>query len=376
MKFSLAHFTNRADPKFDWFVDSLCAQLPDDVEVDLMFIDLRLDYDKDRKDYLKKIVNDRLPYRHLPPKPNPWQGKYRKTLADFFSASNARNTAFLHAQSDYIMCVDDVSLLMPQYVKRVLRAVKHGYTVLGAYKKATKMEVKKGELISFGHENVDARWAWAEEQAKATQQHAEHWRLEKVKSPDDPSVEKHYQEAISNVSYNPNFIKAPSSILYGCSFGLTLDLALEANGFDESYDGMGFEDPDFGTRIFRLNNDMYYDRDLLTIESEEGHNQPESNVLRRLKLAPNGEVLDWYMLNRLNDETERTLPLAKWTNLRKMRKEKTYDLITHPNSDWVDGQPYEQMTTLDRANDQLIAEKILRSGEKDSVQWEHHKDLQ
>ena len=56
MKFSLAHFTNRADPKFDWFVDSLCAQLPDDVELDLMFIDLRLDYDKDRKDYLKKIV--------------------------------------------------------------------------------------------------------------------------------------------------------------------------------------------------------------------------------------------------------------------------------------------------------------------------------
>ena len=375
MKFSIAHFTNRADPKFDWFVDSLCAQLPDDVEVDLMFIDLRLDYDKERKDYLKKIVNDRLAYRHLPPKPNPWQGKYRKTLADFFCASNARNTAFLHAQSDYIMCVDDVSILMPGYVKRVLRAVKHGYTVLGAYKKATKMEVKNGELLSFGNESVDSRWAWAEQQAKATQLHAETWRKEKVKYPDDAGIDKIYKDAMKQVILDSNFVKAPSSILYGCSFGLPLDLALEVNGFDESYDGMGFEDPDFGTRVFRLNDEMYYDRGLLTIESEEGHNQPESNVMRRLKLAENGEVLDWYMLNRLNADTERTLPLANWTNLKNMREKKTFELITHPMTDWVDNQPYEEMTTIERAGDQLIAEKILRSGEKDSAQWEHHKNL-
>ena len=84
MKLSLAYFTNRGDPRFEWFVDSLYNQIPDGVEIDLIFIDLRLDYDSSRRDYLARIVDGRMPYRHLPPKPNPLQGKHRKTLADFF----------------------------------------------------------------------------------------------------------------------------------------------------------------------------------------------------------------------------------------------------------------------------------------------------
>ena len=330
MKFTIAYFTNRLLPKFDWFIDSLIPQIPQGVEIDLIFIDLQVDYQgQNRIDELKAIVNDRIPYRHIGPKPCVWQGKYRKTLADFFAASNARNTAFIHAESDYVLCVDDLSILMPGYIANAIHAVENKYLVLGAYKKAHNMVVENGQLISASKYDVDSRWS---------------------------------------IGSDTGIMPAPNNVLYGCSFGLPLETALQVNGFDEAYDGMGFEDCDFGIRCSRTGIKMFYNRNMLTIESNELHNQPESNCLRRLKIAKNGEALDWFMINSLSRESSRTMTMNS-PIIRALRNDKglVYNL---PDVDWVDGNPFDQMTNLDRAGNQIVAENVLKSDGK-SVYWEH-----
>jgi len=107
---------------------------------------------------------------------------------------------------------------------------------------------------------------------------------------------------------------------------------------------------------------------MLTVESNELHNQPGSNCLRRLKLANNGEALDWFMINKLSRETNRILTVNS-PMIRALRNDKglVYNI---PDVDWVDGKPFDQMTNLDRAGSQIVAENTLKSNGS-SVYWEH-----
>jgi len=156
MNITISFLTNREDPAFQWFADSLANQIPSGVFVEVLVIDLLSDYEPDsRSAYFHGCVKDRFSMKVIPPKPCAWQGKHRKTNEDMFAAANARNTAFIHATSDYIFCVDDLTVLSPQWLSNAIHAAQEGYVMCGAYKKLKQMVVKDGTIISHGEEILD-----------------------------------------------------------------------------------------------------------------------------------------------------------------------------------------------------------------------------
>lgn len=306
---TIAYFTNRIEPKFEWFCDSICKQSkPITSEIQFLFIDLQLDYmGEERRDKLSDAVKGRFAYRHIAPKPCSWQGKHRKTKCDFFSASNTRNTAFIECKTTHIACVDDLSIVSPEWLNQVMHAVEHDYVMCGSYKKMDKMEVVDGELISHGSEYVDSRWDFGSD---------------------------------------TGIIPCSGDLLYGCSFALPMDGAIRVNGFDEMCDGGGAEDYDFGIRLQRAGYKFYYNRNALSIESNELHSQPPMMV-RRKKVCKNGEESDWFMLNELKRQPNRFNTLAQHTNIENIRNSINdgyeYPLDTLPTTDWCDDQPLSEM---------------------------------
>jgi hypothetical protein len=145
--------------------------------------------------------------------------------------------------------------------------------------------------------------------------------------------------------------------MFGCSFGLPLEAALEVDGNDAAHHGQGAEDTDLGIRLERAGWPVFYNRNLLTIESEELHHggsklPMERKLVRRdlLPKAYDSYVIaredekyysDHVVLNRLNNETDRILPLIG-EGLREQREyyQRT-GLVRLPlpgQVDWRDGK--------------------------------------
>ena len=61
--------------------------------------------------------------------------------------------------------------------------------------------------------------------------------------------------------------------LYGCSLAVPVEALLSINGFDETCDGMGFEDCLAGIMLAKKGYSFVYNRKMLTFESEELHHQ-------------------------------------------------------------------------------------------------------
>lgn len=248
MNFSLVYLTNREQPQFQWFVDSLCRQCADGNFPQVIFIDSCLwgtDY-KERVEALQIIVAGRFSYQHHPPKPCAWQGPHRLTKRDYFAAANARNTGLCYASKDYIIYADDLSVLCPGWIDNARHAAEKGYVVQGAYRKVKNLVVEAGEIKSWepilneeGKDmGVDCRWASGSDTGIA------------------PSHPGH---------------------LYGCSFGVPVEAMLEVNGQDEICDGMGYEDTGFGYMLKNIGygERMFYNRNMLTLEDGPLHFQGE-----------------------------------------------------------------------------------------------------
>lgn len=343
MKISIAYFTSRIDPHFDWFCDSLCRQLSSE---ELAFIqviavdrhlwaltpeagntywrrgDLILLTDptwhvESRREKFAHAVKGRFDFIHLPVKPCVWQGPFRCTAKDWFSAASARNTAILAAKHDYFVGVDDLTVLMPGWANQVRHASSSGYCVCGAYWKQQNIVVGDGEVKSFTEysNGRDSRWGRGSD---------------------------------------AGIVRWHGSGLFGCSFGMPLQLLLQVNGYDEYCDGAGAEDYDLGIRAERNGAEFWYNRNMLTFESEEGHHT-EPSLPRKAKrvaaerLPPGYEgnpMSDHVMLNRVLREN-RTTTLGQWTDLVKAREEfqasQRVLIPTEPTTDWRDGQPLEEM---------------------------------
>lgn len=306
---TIAYFTNRLEPKFEWFCDSICKQTRGISGIDFLFVDLQLDYmGEERKQKLKDAVKGRFPFRHIPPKPCSWQGKHRKTKYDYFAASNTRNTAFIEAKTSHVACIDDLSIVSTNWLDQVMHAVQHEYVMCGSYKKMDEMEVENGVLLSHGKEYVDSRWQFGSDGIKP----------------------------------------CSGDLLYGCSFVVPMAGVLLVNGFDEMCDGGGAEDYDFGIRLSRAGYKFYYNRNALSIESNELHNQPP-NLYRRKKICSTGEESDWFMLNELGRQPDRYKTLANWTDISKAKFDKSYK-ATLPTHDWCDNQPLCEMNGAEGTN--------------------------
>lgn len=314
---TLAYVTAKADPLFNLFIESITPQLErfPHINYDIVVVDLALESYDYRRSVLRDAVGGRFEYRHVSPKASPWQGRHRVTQTDFFCASNARNTALIYAKGSHIACIDDASVLGPQWLEYVVRSMEEEKIFLGSYKKveAPRLQLNKGGIIpdTYKLEELDTRW---------------HLGTKDV-------------------------VTVVGSCFFGASFAMPLEKALEVNGFDEYCDGVGGEDYDFGIRLERAGHSLYYARNMTSIESSSHHQAPHTSVcVRRSKVCYNGEWIDWYLRNQLEvRDPTRILPLSnKYTNLKKMR---TYAAegraLPNPylgfKNDWADGEPLVNM---------------------------------
>lgn len=340
---TLVYVTGRRDPLLKWFVDSLCNQTDFDqrrhiqlVIVDgnvwdksvsrasvpersIRFADPKY-HDADRRVEVELIINNRFDYLHIPPLPCVYDGPFRFTSQDWFAASNSRNTAFVVTKYPFVAMCDDLSVLGPIWFPQILHAAEHRYVVAGAYLKQKKMVVEDGKLVSFEDfpGGRDSRWDQGSDEG----------------------------------------IKAFTGSMFGCSFGLPIEAALAVDGFEMATCGGGGEDYDFGIRLRRAGHGIFYNRNMLSVESEE-HHHAEDFMVRKLRerrrvIRENLPVAydsythvkdgdekymsDHVLLNRVLNEA-RIIPLLP-QNLRGLREKflatGLIDIPSGPRTDWRD----------------------------------------
>lgn len=340
MNITIAYFTARRNCRWQWFVDGLCRQAsPEDLaQMQIVFVDAHLwglaheaadlyfrrdgrfpladtaHHNWRRRDELAEIVRGRFNYLHIPPAPCAWQGPFRLTQKDWFCAANSRNTAFIVAEKPYIVCVDDLSVLGPIWLAQVRHAAASGYVVCGAYKKLLNMKVEDGQLIEWTDHpsGVDSRWGCGSD---------------------------------------TGIVPWQGSDMYGCSFGVPAHLVDAVDGNDSYGNGSGAEDYDFGIRLERAGAKFFYNRNMVTYESEEGHHE-EPSLPRDAKFVtvdrlpeslrpsyPDGLMSDHVMLqsvlreNRIRPHIPNHIARlrAQW------QRERLVQIPQRPMADWRDG---------------------------------------
>ena len=297
MALTIAYITVRKDPKIEWFIDSLNRQA-----IELGLADLYV-----------KVISPFLPYyvgppgpllvQCYPPKPSVWQGPHRLTKEDWFAASNSRNTALIVTEPGYLAYVDDLSVLMPGWLRAVLEHQNAGRFAFGAYGKSKKMVVRDGILIS--HEP-----------------HARDNRIPQVTADVTP---------------------CQGRWLYGCSLCGPVDHFLEVGGWPEICDGLGFEDCVFGHALENRGYQMVFDRRMLTIESEEDHHREPAFKRSDYGVSP-------------NDKSHAVLNIGKQSRyfenyyaggIRKMREDFAaglpFPVALNPRHDWFTGKPLQEL---------------------------------
>lgn len=315
---SIIYSTNRIEPRFEWFIQSLWVQTTPQERQDIEII--YIDYCKGQRAPIE--VNGEFKIIHAAPKPNIYQGPLRKTTGEYFSPASARNTGVLLSQGDYIVFVDDVSILMPGWWDAVKRNARRGITVTGSYQKHFEMVVEDGQLVSSRAHDMgkDSRWSMGGS---------------------DP-------------------MKLTGSILFGCSLGIPSDVIMAVNGFDEICDSIGGEDYHLGIRLNHSGVAVYYDRQMMTVESEELHNQPYL-MKREDRVLPQDQYMErlkYYGVSKRHyngnwDSSHMILDILygtkqKWTignnyNIAKDRPHKMLFPMSQDSLHWFDKKPLIEM---------------------------------
>jgi hypothetical protein len=228
---SLVYLTCREEPGFEWFVDGLARQLDAGDDVELILIDGLHDQDRGRR--FARAVAERIPFHYVAAKPSPYNGAHRLTKRDLFAAASARNTGLVHARKPYVIFVDDACVLGRRWWRAAREAAAAGRVVTGAYQKHWGMEVFQGRLLrSRACSGRDSRWS---------------------------------------LGHDRQAVRVGGGQLFGASIGAPRHLLLQLNGFDELCDSIGGEDWHLGVRLEFAGVPIYYDRRMLSVESEELH---------------------------------------------------------------------------------------------------------
>jgi len=206
MSLTIAYFTARNEPMLPWFARSLRREMRNANYNDISIIVVDFHAEREgRRLKIKQDLVDIVPHgtkiMHVEPMPCAIQGRFKKTKNEYFAAATARNTAFALCRDDFIACVDDLSILAPGWLTQVLHAQRHGYVMLGAYKKVFKLDLDENDNPVFepNPSGVDSRWTRGS---------------------------------------SAGIVDAEGSWFYGCSFALPIELALKVNGFETRCDGV------------------------------------------------------------------------------------------------------------------------------------------
>lgn len=219
---TIVFISARPDPKFEWFLHSLLAQLfDDDIAPRIIVVKPGQEDDLGESGHFSTVS----------PKPTIWQGKHRLTDHDWWAISNARNTGICLAQTEWIAFVDDRCVLGPQWLEAIKDAMVGNYMVCGSYEKRWNMRVENGVITDPGKVNsIDNRIEYCEK---------------------------------NNIS-NPS--PCAGNWTYGCGIAMPLEWALSVGGFEEAMDGIGFEDVIFGLMCQNNSLPIKYDRRMHLIE--------------------------------------------------------------------------------------------------------------
>jgi hypothetical protein len=229
---SIVYSTYRTEPAFEWFAESLAAQIGDSDDVEVIVVDGA--YSVERGERWARTVAGRVAFHHVAAKPSPYNGPFRLTRRDYFAAASARNSGLMRARRPYVFFVDDACVLMDGWWRTAREAIRSQIVVTGAYRKCWEMRVEHGVLESCRREDsgVDSRWAFGDERGP---------------------------------------VPIRGGQLFGASLGAPRELLLQLNGFDELCDSIGGEDWQLGIRIELAGEAIWYDRRMLSVESEELH---------------------------------------------------------------------------------------------------------
>lgn len=301
---TIVYTTNRKDNKFDWFADSLCNQ----IETGDIIRVIRVDLHAERLSREVKFNGvSGIEFITTPPKPNVWNGKYRLTSQDYFAAASARNTGLCLAPDGQICYVDDLSVLLPTWLKSVRESMFGNYAVFGAYKKVKDLVVEKGIVKSFSefHQGIDSRW-------------------------------NQVRQDLTSVG---------GSWLFGCSVSMPVNSLLDVNGWDEACDSCGSEDYCTGIRIGNLNKYSFiYDRRMLTYESEEMHGV--ESPMKRIDKGKSPNDKSHSLLRRAESSSFSPNYFGEG-GIRALRDKilvgEDFPITQIPEHDFWDGQPLREM---------------------------------
>jgi hypothetical protein len=241
-KFTISYITNRIEPKIEWFFSSLASQGGAGIPVNV--VDFHAD-NPERRACIANLasISGITINRHITPMPCVWQGKHRLTKDNYFAAANASNTAIAICPTDWVVFVDDLSVLMPGWLDCVREAVTRSEITCGSYRKVLKLEVVNGIVASCERHSLG---------------------------------EDHRAVCIGWGKLTP----CTGQWFFGCSFVAPIEAMLTINGFDTDTDSMGYQDTLAGLMLAANGYKFVYDSRMVTYESEELHGQP-GNVFHR-----------------------------------------------------------------------------------------------
>lgn len=305
MKLTICYITTRRACHSEWFFNSLAREVRETACAWPHVVVVDFYHDGTQKHglgYRGECIN-------VAPKPTPWQGPHRLTQQNWFAASNARNTGLCHARDSWIAYVDDLSVLLPGWLRCVHEAMANNYIVCGSYQKVLKLAVRSDGIVTNYEEFKQGRDC----------------RLTHC-APDKP-------------------MECAGNWLYGCSSAIPIEALLNINGWPEICDGLGCEDCCCGITLSNAGYRLKYDPRMRTFESEEDHH-----------LEPAFRREDWHFSNgRLvkggnggTDKSHRALAVAQaskrfdnYCDIRALRKiilkGGKFPEGVNPQHDWYHG---------------------------------------
>lgn len=303
-RLTVCFITSRAEPEFEWFLDSLALQTKDSTNVIVV-------------DEWQSI---RYGFRTLPllnitrtrPKPTVWSGQHRLTKADWWSKSNSINTAICLCDTEFIAFIDDRSVLMPTWMEGVQAAMAGRYAACGPYQKRHSITVENGVIRNAGIVTGDDN---------RKQYVREHWS--------DPRHQL------------TNPYKCPGSWWYGCSTVLPMEWALAINGADETCDSSSGEDYIMGRMLENNGYDIRYDLRMEIVEDRTAGKLGPEMIRRDKGVSPNDK--SHALLDRLGGQ-KRSQHQWDIPQIRAaVRRGLTFPVPMEPTRDWYDGEKLSDM---------------------------------